>query len=170
MRILENAGRRMVFWGSIVLMSWALYEFIVMFGAMFGLIRTIFEISASAQYPISNAISIMMKNSGTQFLTLLFLLCCILLGLYALLTRRRPVLCFFDIPLSVLFSLYILGRTTLASANLLQKLKLIPFALIGVGGLICFIFALRQRLNQRKNRRGDPPPTRPYDPFRIKQP
>jgi hypothetical protein len=170
LNILENAGRRMVFWGSIILMSWALYEFIVMFSAMFGLIRTIFEISADAQYPISNAISIMMRNSGTQFITLLFLFCCVLLGLYALLTRRRPVLCFFDVPLCVLFALYILGRTSLVSANLLQKLKLIPFVLIGAGGLICFIFALSRGLKKRQNRHGDPPPTRPYDPFRINRP
>jgi len=168
LKLLENAGRRMVFWGALSLMGWALYEFVVMFNAMYGLILSIFEISADAEYPVSKAISIMMKNSGQQFATLLFLLCCVLLGLYALLTRRHPVALFLTVPLCVLFSLYTLGRTPLASANLLQKLKLLPFILIGVGCLISSVFSLRRRTARNRKNQDPPPPARPYDPFRIK--
>lgn len=168
MKLLETAGRRMVFWGALSLIGWALYEFIVMFNAMYGLIVSIFEISADAQYPISKAISIMLKNSGPEFITLLFLLCCILLGLYALLIRRHPFALFFAVPLCVLFILYILGRTPLASVNLLQKLKLLPFILIGFGCLITFIFSLQRRAERKRKSQGPPPPAKPYDPFRIK--
>lgn len=167
MKLLENAGRRMVFWGALSLMGWALYEFIVMFNAMYGLIVTIFEISADAQYPISKAISIMMKNSGPEFLTLLFLLLCILLGLYALLIRRHPIALLLAVPICVLFSLFVLGRTPLASANLLQKFKLLPFLLIGFGCLITSFFSIKRRAAKKRKDR-EPPPTSPYDPFRIK--
>ncbi len=170
LKLLENAGRRMVFWGALSLMGWALYEFIVMFNAMYGLIVTIFEISADAEYPISKAISTMMKNSGPEFVTLLFLLCCVLLGLYALLLRNRPVALFLAVPLAVLFGLYTLGRTPLASVNLLQKLKLLPFILIGLGSALCSVFTLRRGIGRRKRKPGPPPPSMPYDPFRINRP
>lgn len=173
MTYLERSGRRLVFWGSIILMGWALYEFVVMFTAMRGLIVSIFEISADAQYPISKAISIMLKNSGKEFLTLLFLLVCILFGLYALLSRKRPVLSFVTIPVSILLAIYALGLSPLMGINLLQKLKMIPFVLIALGAGICFVFAIKHRQsrrNQTQQPKGPLPQHQPYDPFGINKP
>ncbi|HSK67888.1 MAG TPA: hypothetical protein VLA21_01360 [Candidatus Limnocylindria bacterium] len=170
MKALEGAGRRMVFWGGVALILWAAYEFAVMFNAMFGLIRTIFEISRDAQYPLSAALSTMFRNSGTEFLTLLFLLGCVALGAFALLTRGRPVAGFVTAALCALAILYVLGHTPLMRVNLLQKLKLLPFVLVGAGSVLTAVPALRERRARRKGPPGGPPPTRPYDPFRMKGP
>lgn len=172
MTFLENTGRRLVFWGAIILMGWAIYEFAVMFNAMRGLIVSIFEISADARYPISKAISTMMKNSGKEFLTLLYLLVCILFGLYALLSRKNPVLSFLSIPAAIALAVYSLGLTTLTGVNLLQKFKMIPFLLIAAGGIICFIFALQRRRKRKQKQEygGALPPRQHYDPFGINKP
>jgi hypothetical protein len=174
MTALENAGRRMVFWGALILMGWALYEFIVMFTAMRGLIISIFEISIDARYPISKAIDTMMKNSGREFLTLLFLALCFLFGLYALLARRRPILSFFSIPVSIVLGLYALGKTSVMQVNLLQKLKMLPFVLIAAGNIICFIFSVKHRRHYKHKppvqQDTVPIPRQQYDPFSLNKP
>jgi hypothetical protein len=166
--MMEGIGRRMAFWGSLALIAWAGYEFAVMFSAMFGLIKSIFEISRDAQYPLSAALNTMFRNSGTQFVTLLFLLLCVLLGLFALFTRGRPFAGAVSFLLCALGALYVLGRTPLMSANLLQKLKLLPFILVGLESLLTAVAGFMERRGRRKGPPGGPPPTRPYDPFRIK--
>ncbi len=170
MRMLEGAGRRMAFWGSLALIAWAAYEFTVMFTAMFGLIKSIFEITRDAQYPLSAALNTMMRNSGPQFVTLGFLLGCLLLGVFALFTRGRFVPGIITFVLCVAGILYVLGRTPLMSANWLQKLKLLPFVLVGLGSVFTVIVSGRGRRLRRRTPPGGPPAGRPYDPFRMKGP
>lgn len=172
MHRLENKGRGLLLYGSLILMVWAAYEFLVMWNAMYGLIKTAFEISRAAEFPISQTISIMLKNSGRQFLTLFFLFLSFVFGLFALLGRRRPFLNLLSLIVALLFLYYLMGETDLATANFLQNLKAIPYAAIALGGGLGFAAYLARRRSQARSLpKGGQHPSIPYDPFgQNKQP
>ncbi len=169
MRTLETAGRRMVFWGAVGLMAWAVYELSIRFEEMVTWLSPVYSLVQAGKISLWDYFS---RVDWARLTTHLFLLVCVLLGLYALLVRARPIPILLAVPASILMAVLFLGSTNIMQASLWQKLKLIPLALIALGGLICFACAYRGGRGSRRKQvqAGAPAPRRQYDPFRMKGP
>ena len=166
MKGLENAGRRMVFWGALLLLFWAVYELSIRFQEMVTWFGPVVQLARDGKITLSDYFS---RFDWIRLQTHFFLLGCVLLALFALITRGRvwprvPV-----IFLCVLMGLYSLQKTSLISADLWQKLKLTPLVLIALGSAIGFFYGVRRGTGSKRRGRGNPPETRPYDPFGIKR-
>ncbi|NLG57809.1 MAG: hypothetical protein GX540_05300 [Clostridiales bacterium] len=168
MKALETAGRRMVFWGALLLIGWAVYELSIRFEEMVIWLSPVFSLAREGRITLWDYFS---RVPWVRLTTHLFLFGCLLLGLYALLVRRRTILVLITVPLAILLGVLFLGSTSLMTANLWQKLKLIPLVLVAAGGFFCFISAAYSA-GPKKGPKGQkaPLPTRHYDPFRIKGP
>jgi ATP/ADP translocase len=166
MSMLANAGRRMVFWGSLLLIGLAVTEFVLKFKVMIGLIKTIFEITIDAQYPIHKMFSTMMKNSGPDFLTLLFLVLCIIFGVCSLLIFRGPIGGLIAVPIAIVLAVFSVGSPLLMRTNIIEKLKLLPLLLIACGNSLRFVASLKRNKTKAPSAKTQPP-SQPYDPFRI---
>ena len=168
-KTLELSGRRMVFWGALLLIGWAVYELSIRFEEMVTWLSPVYSLVRDGRITIWDYFS---RVNWARLRTHLFLLACVLLGLYAFFARSRPILSLISVPLAILMGVLFLGSTNIMQANLWQKLKLIPLVLIALGGLIGFVCACRGSHPQgrKKGQPGPPPSARPYDPFRMKGP
>ena len=170
MKSLELSGRRMVFWGALLLIGWAVYELSIRFEEMVTWLSPVYSLVKDGKITIWDYFS---RVNWARLRTHLFLAACVLLGLYTLLARSRPILSLISLPLAILMGILFLGSTSLMQANLWQKLKLIPLVLIALGSIIVFACACRRggRPGHKKpDPSGQPPSTRHYDPFRMKGP
>lgn len=168
MKTLETAGRRMMFWGALLLMGWALYELSVRFEEMITWLSPVYSLVQDGKITLWDYFS---RVDWGRLRTHLFLAACLLLGLYALLARSRPILSLICVPLAILMGILFLGSTSLMQASIWQKLKLIPLALVSLGGLSLFACACGQGgKSQRKQEPPACPAPRQYDPFRMKGP
>ena len=165
MSILRSTGRRMVFWGALLLLGWAVYELAIRCEEMVTWLSPVFSLARQGKITLMDYFR---EVDWLRLRTHLFLLACALFALYALLLRRSIIAGLIAIPIAILLALFSLGSTPLMSANLWQKLKLIPLALIGVGNLLSFIASLRKK---KREKRGPAqiPPAQPYDPFKMKR-
>ncbi|MDD4081525.1 MAG: hypothetical protein PHP02_08990 [Eubacteriales bacterium] len=168
MKTIEATGRRMVFWGALLLMGWAVYELSIRFQEIVIWLSPVFSLARDGQITLWDYFS---RVNWGRLTTHLFLILCVLLGIYALLARRRPILILFAVPMAILLGVLFLGSTSVMTASLWQRLKLLPLALIAAGGLLCFISASYiSGPRGKKHNPKAPPAARPYDPFRMKGP
>ncbi len=168
MKTLEMTGRRMVFWGALLLMGWAIYELSIRFEEMVTWLSPVYSLVRDGKISLWDYFS---RVNWARLRTHLFLASCVLLGLYALLVRSRPILSLISVPLAILLGILFLGSTSIMQANIWQKLKLIPLVLIALGGLIGFVCAGKGG-GQHKHKKAEAsvPAPRQYDPFRMKGP
>lgn len=170
MKTLEMSGRRMVFWGALLLMGWAVYELSVRFEEMVTWLSPVYALVREGKITFWDYLS---RVNWHRLRTHLFLIACALLGLYALLVRGRPILSLISVPLAILMGILLLGSTNIMEASIWQKLKLTPLALIALGGLIGFSCACISGRKQNRNIQAQASTSvqpRHYDPFRMKGP
>ncbi|MHC1786083.1 MAG: hypothetical protein AB9880_03330 [Christensenellales bacterium] len=133
METLHQVGRRMLFWGALLLIMWAAYEFSTRVDAMSGPLVMYFNMAVGEKVGLAAAL----KYVDWQiFSAPAFLLGCVLLGLLALLSRGRSLLGFLVVPLCVLAVLYTAGAKVFFSPDLWSLLKLLPLLLIALGSLV----------------------------------
>lgn len=166
MDTLQTTGRRLVFWGALLLFGWAVYELGIRYNEMVTWLSPVFRLVQDGRITFWDYLS---RLDWARLRTHLFLLVCALFGVYSLLLRKRLIAGLIGIPVSILLIIFSLGSTPLMSASFWQKLKLIPLAMILLGNAIKLIPAF-----SRRGRRTPPSgPVRhhsePYDPFRIKR-
>ena len=168
MKTIETAGRRMLFWGALMMIGWAMYELSIRFDEMVIWLSPVFALVRDGQLTLWDYFS---RVNWARLTTHLFLVLCVLLGVYALLARKRPILVLLSVPSAILLGVFFMGSTDVMSASQWLKLKLIPLALIAVGGLFCFI-SVSKNFGSHSGKRGPrtPPSPRMYDPFRMKGP
>lgn len=167
MGTLCDAGRRMLFWGALILVVWAAYELFVRVDAMALPLGMFFRMWFGEKVPFGRAITYVdwriLETPG-------LLVLCILLGVIALSTRRKVKMGLVIIPLSVLMGFVLVGVRGLITPNIWQTLKLLPLILMVLGSLFSLIFHYAFLSKQKK--RGIPPGTdrnaMPYDPFGMR--
>ena len=166
MNTLRTTGRRMVFWGALLLLAWSAYELFIRFEEMVTWLSPVHSLVADKKI---TWLDYFQRVNWSRLRTHLFLLVCALFAIYALLSRKNTILGLIAIPIAVLLAIFSLGRTPLMSANLWQKLKLIPLVLVAVGSLLGFMGSLQKK----KREQADPPvpynQAKQYDPFNIKR-
>lgn len=139
------AGRRFTFWGSLILMGWAVYELCIRLEAMWGPLKMFYNLAVGEGIPLATALRYV---DFAILRTPAFLLGLLLLGALGLCLRNRPVLGAALIPLCALSGLYAAGATSLFGLNLWQALKLLPLALICAGSVVN-LFALAAARRER---------------------
>ena len=167
MKTLAISGRRMAFWGALLLMGWAIYELSIRFEEMVTWLTPVYTLVQDGKITLWDYFS---RVNWARLRTHLFLAICVLLGLYALLTRSRPILSLLSVPAAILMAVFFLGSTNIMQANFWQKLKLIPLVLIALGGLLSFLSALGNGKGKKQQVPVYSPRPRHYDPFRMKGP
>ena len=144
---LQNAGRRMLFWGALLLIAWAGYEFSTRLDAMNRPLAMYYQMAVGENVGLSAAL----KYVDWEILRIPgFLLGCMVLGFLAFLSRKKALLALIIIPLCVLAALYTVGAKTLFSPDLWSLLKLLPLLLMALGGLINLALHFVRRSRRRK--------------------
>lgn len=165
MDTLSATGRRMVFWGALLLLGWAVYELAIRIEEMTIWLQPVIRLAQQGKITLLDYFRLV---DWKRLRTHVFLLACILFALYALLARKSAIAGLIAIPLAVLLAVFSLGSTKLMAANLWQKLKLVPLLLIGLGSLLRFIDAMTRK-KRRKQEAAQPHLQQPYDPFKLKR-
>ena len=149
METLQNAGRRMLFWGAMLLIVWAGYELSTRLDAMSRPLAMYYQMAVGEKIGLSAAL----KYVDWEILRVPgFLIGCMALGLFALLSRKNALLALFLIPLCVLAALYTVGARTLLSPDLWSLIKLLPLLLITLGGSINLALFFIRRSRRHKVR------------------
>lgn len=162
--MLRTIGRRIVFWGALLLLGWAAYELYVRIDEMITWVT-----------PVHNLVQ-MGRLTWWEYLrevpwhrlsTHVFLIISILFSGVVLLLRKRfyPYLLF--IPFAILLVIFSLGSTPLMRISIWQNLKLLPLLMIIFGSAVTFIGSLLKKMAGEKG--GAAQPQKRYDPFRMKQ-
>ena len=134
----------MLFWGALLLIAWAGYEFSTRLDAMSRPLAMYFQMAVGEKIGLDAAL----KYVDWEILRIPgFLLGCLLLGILALLSRRKALLALAVIPLCVLAALFTTGAKTLFSPDIWSMLKLLPVLLITLGASInlALYFFMRSR-------------------------
>lgn len=167
MNTLANTGRRMVFWGALLLIGWAVYELAIRFEEMVTWLSPVYSLVADGKITLWDYFS---RVDWSRLRTHIFLLVCAVFALYALLARKGVIAGLITVPLAVLLAIFSLGSTPLMNTNFWQKLKLIPLLLIACGNSLRFIASLQRKKAKTPPAQGQPPVRQHYDPFRINRP
>jgi len=127
---LRDAGRRLLFWGALILVLWAAYELFVRVDAMAIPLNMFFRMWVGEKVPFSRAVTYLdwriLKAPGLLAL-------CILLGIIALTTRKRSKMGLLIIPLCILMGFLLVGERGLLAPNIWQTLKLLPLIMMALG-------------------------------------
>lgn len=154
----------MVFWGALALVAWSFYELAIRFEEMVTWLSPVFSLVSDGKITFWDYLS---RLEWARLRTHVFLVICALFGVFALLTRRRPIAGLISIPICILLILFSLGSTPLMAASIWQKFKLIPAALILFGNLLIFISNVRRAKKPQAGANQLSHTTQPYDPFNI---
>ncbi len=138
MAALREAGRRMLFWGAFLLIVWAAYELFIRVDAMIKPVGMFIRMAIGERVPLDRVLREYVDWSILE--VPLFLLGCVVLGLFALMTRKKALMGFAVIALSIVVAFYSMGKTSLLSPSIWQKLKLLPLVLIMAGSTIGLVF------------------------------
>ena len=105
MKTIETAGRRMLFWGALMMIGWAMYELSIRFDEMVIWLSPVFALVRDGQLTLWDYFS---RVNWARLTTHLFLVLCVLLGVYALLARKRPILVLLSVPSAILLGVFFL--------------------------------------------------------------
>lgn len=131
MRALDTAGRRMAFWGAVLLILWAGYELSIRWDTIQ---KSGYTVMLMARDMGAGLWDVLFKYRFIDVLHVpLVLLGCVLLGALALVLRNRRRAAYLLIPLCALFACLNVGARVFFSGSLWQLLKAVPLALIGLG-------------------------------------
>ncbi|NLZ87904.1 MAG: hypothetical protein GX916_00225 [Clostridiales bacterium] len=149
MKILDNAARRMLFWGALLLMGWAGYEFSIRWDTIGKASYTVFSMAADGGFSL---IDVLFRYKYIDALAVpLFLLVCFLFGLVVFALRARLIMGVLFLPLSILLAWYSVDAHVFFSKNLWHMLKMLPMLLIATGSAINLISAFYIRQNKKKH-------------------
>jgi len=164
METLRMTGRRMVFWGALALVAWAVYELAIRFEEMVTWLSPVFSLVSDGKITFWDYLS---RLEWARLRTHVFLVLCLLFGVFALLTRRRPIAGLISVPICILLIIFSLGSTPLMEASFWQKFKLIPAALVMLGNLLISVSNIQRvrRIKTGRDQLSHAP--QPYDPFNI---
>ncbi|NLD52279.1 MAG: hypothetical protein GX650_05235 [Clostridiales bacterium] len=160
MQIMRDIGRRMLFWGCILLILWAGYEFSVRWDVLSKTNRSIAMMAMDHHIPLWD---VLFKYRYIDALKVpLLLAACVVLGVVTLLLRRRPAAALVIIPVCIALAWLSVDAKAFFSASLWQMLKLLPLLLITLGSLINLLFHLKRRSRPSGPRPGTEPGVRRF--------
>lgn len=152
---LREVGKRMLVWGALALVIWAGYELSVRWDTLSKATRTVRLMAADLRASLSD---VLFKYQYIETLkTPLFLLCCALVGLLALLLQRRPLSAWLILPLCALLMWQQAEARALFSQSVWQMLKFLPLMLVTLGSLSNLFFYYYLKKRRRAIRRKAPP-------------
>lgn len=135
---LREVGRRMLFWGALLLIVWAGYELSVRWDTI---TKANVTVSMMANDLRASWWDVLFKYKYIEVLKVPALLAaCVLLGLFALLLRNRPLAGFVLIPACLLLAWLSVDAKAFFNRSLWQMLKLLPLLLITLGSVINLVF------------------------------
>lgn len=159
MNMLDAAGRRMAFWGALLLIAWAGYELSIRWDTIQ---RASYTVMSMAREGGVSLWDVMFKHRFIEVLeTPLVLLGCVLLGVFSLLMRSRRYAAFWIVPLCGLFAWLNVGARVFFLGSLWQTLKAVPLVLIALGQSINTGMTLYIRNKKRRHL----PPAQPQRHF-----
>ena len=145
MQKLGETGKGLLIWGALALIVWAGWELSIRVDAMTGPLTMFYDMAVGEKIGFFTAL----KYVKWEILAVPgFLAGCVILGLLAMRSGRKPWLSYAVIPLAALAAVYAAQVPSLLGINLWQKLKLIPLALILAGSVLNI--TLHQYIRQRQ--------------------
>lgn len=164
MLALRDAGRKMIFWGALILAVWAGYELYIRIDAMAKPLAMFFKMWAGEKVPFARAVTYV----DFSILEIpLYLALCAALGILSLALRKKPWLWGMLVLLSPAFAVYSVGVKAVLMPSVWDLIKLLPLLLLLLGSLL----SLAAHALIRRSRKARPLPEgtqkQPvaYDPF-----
>jgi hypothetical protein len=141
-------GDRLVFWGSLLLLVWALYELSVRLEAAWPPLKMFIDMAIGERIPLPR---VMRYVDFSIFTMPLYLLGCVLLGALSFVFRKRPFAAVVFVPLAITAIFVGTQIDGLFSIGLLKAVKAIPPALVTAGYITNITQLLYCRHMQKKN-------------------
>ena len=145
---LREAGKKMVFWGAMLLFLWAGYELSVRWDTLSKSTHTVYLMAKELK---ASLFDVLFKYHYYEALKLpIFLGFCLLFALLVFVFRSKPLAAYAAIPLSILFIWVSIDARVFFSRSLWELFKLLPLLLIIVGSLINLVFFYYIRERRKK--------------------
>ncbi|NLA53166.1 MAG: hypothetical protein GX858_02235 [Clostridiales bacterium] len=135
---LSEAGKRMLFWGSLLLFVWAGYELSVRYDTLSKSTNTVYLMAKDLN---ASLIDVLFKYQYYEALKLpIFLFLYTVFALLVFIFRRKPTFGYVSIPVSLFLIWTSFDARVFFSRSLWEMLKLLPLLLIILGSFINLIF------------------------------
>lgn len=144
MTFLQPLGKRLIFWGALILAAWAGYELYIRLDAMAIPLGMFFSMWKGENIPFHRAITYV----DWRVLDIpLYLSLCVVAGVWGLLLRNRKITPWFMLLASVALAVWGQGVQSLLLPSLWEMVKLLPLLLMFLGALCTIIgqISLRRR-------------------------
>lgn len=169
MLAVRETGKKLLFWGALLMIGWAAYELYIRVDAMIRPLGMFFRMWIGEKIPFDRAVTYIdwkiLEIPG-------YLALCVLLGLTAMLGRRKPLVWVLTMLLSVAFAVFSVGFSALLAPTFWQLLKLLPLVLLFLGAGLSLIAHIS--LRKKRKEQGAVPGTGKnpvgYDPFNMQRP
>lgn len=162
--MLRTTGRRMVFWGALLLLGWAAFELYTRIDEM---ITWVTPVSSLVRQGRLTWLEYLREVPWQRLSTHVFLIACGIFAIFALLLRKRVFPLLLAIPIAMVLVIFSIGSTPLMQISRWQYLKLLPLLLIIVGCVLMLAGSLMKKKTSQKG--GAAQQAQPYDPFRMKR-
>lgn len=162
--MLRTTGRRMVFWGALLLLGWAAYELYVRIDEM---IIWVTPVNRLVRQGRLTWMEYLREVPWQRLSTHVFLLVSAVFAVVVLLLRKRVFPYLLIIPFAILLAIFSLGSTPLMRISVWQNLKLLPLLLIIAGSALTLVGNLAKKKAEQKG--GAVQQRQNYDPFRMKR-
>lgn len=162
--MLRTTGRRMVFWGALLLLGWAAYELYVRIDEM---LIWLTPVNSLVRQGRLTWMEYLREVPWQRLSTHLFLIVGAVFAVVVLLLRKRVFPYLLIIPFAILLVIFSLGSTPLMKINIWQNLKLLPLLLIIAGSALTLAGSLVKKKTEQKG--GAVQQRQNYDPFRMKR-
>lgn len=145
---LREAGKKMLFWGSLFLFFWAGYELSIRFDT---LSKSTYTVYLMAKDLNASLFDVLFKYKYFETLKLpIFLSFCLLFAMLVFILRAKPLSAYAGIPISIFLVFASFDTKVFFSSSLWEMLKLLPLLLIIAGSLINLVFYYYIRKRRKK--------------------
>lgn len=135
---LREAGKKMLFWGALLLFIWAGYELSIRYDTLSKSTNTVYLMAKDLN---ASLIDVLFKYQYFDALKLpIFLFLYAVFALFVFIFRGNPFIGYVSIPVSLLLIWTSFDARVFFSRSLWEMLKLLPLLLIIIGSLVNLIF------------------------------
>lgn len=141
-------GWQFIFWGTLAMLAWAVWEFTVRWDAMDGMTKVFFGLVEDGTITLKNALERIWDEpkARADWINLIYLAACALFALIAHFVKRRFAPCFIIIPGCVMIAYYRIDGSAIASMlNLFTIIRCGAACLIALGASLNIITYYKRR-------------------------
>lgn len=146
-------GWQFIFWGTLAMLAWAVWEFTVRWDAMDGMTKVFFGLVEDGTITLKNAMERIWDEPAARadWINLIYLAACALFAFFAHISKRKFAPCFIIIPGCVMIASYGIDGSAIASMlNLFNTIRCGAACAIALGASLNIIAYYKRRADYKR--------------------